>query len=189
MPLRRLLDRRRRERIAHDLYSGIIVQSRRPDFYVSREVPDTLDGRFDLIVLHAFLVMRRLKRIDGPQGEEARAISQALFDLMFDDMDQNLRELGVGDMSVGKRIKQMARAFYGRVAAYEDALAEAEPAALTAALARNLYGTLDEPSSMASLEAMAAYLRRQDRGLEEQSDGAVLEGRIAFIGPENAHVS
>jgi cytochrome b pre-mRNA-processing protein 3 len=188
MPLRRLLDRRRRERIAHDLYSGIILQSRHPDFYVTQEVPDTLDGRFDLIVLHAYLVMRRLKRIDGPQGEEARIVSQALFDLMFDDMDQNLREMGVGDMSVGKRIKQMARAFYGRVAAYEDALADARDDALASALARNLYGTLDSPPSGASLAIMATYLRRQDLALSEQKDDAILDGQVRFPALETAHV-
>ncbi|TAN60394.1 MAG: hypothetical protein EPN20_13745, partial [Magnetospirillum sp.] len=116
-------------------------------------------------------------------AEDARALSQALFDLMFDDMDQNLRELGVGDMSVGKKVKQMARAFYGRVAAYEDGL-NADDAALGEALVRNLYGTLDEPVVQPRLAAMAAYVRHQVAALAGQDETAVMEGRVAFAGPE-----
>ena len=155
MPLRRMQDRRRRERAAHDLYTAIIEQSRQPVFYTQAAVPDSLDGRFDLIVLHAFLVMRRLNRIPADQMTAARALSQALFDLMFDDMDQNLRELGAGDMSVGKKVKHMARAFYGRVAAYEDGL-NGDDGVLGSALLRNLYGTVDAEPAPATLDALAA---------------------------------
>ena len=181
MPFRRLRDRRRRERVAHDLYTAIIHQSRIPDFYLRLGVPDTLDGRFDLIVIHAFLVMRRLKPVAGELAEEAREVSQALFDLMFDDMDQNLRELGVGDMGVGKRVKQMARAFYGRVAAYEDGLAPAAaPDDLAAALRRNLYGTLEMPPVTSDIDAMAAYVRDQDDGLAGQDAAELLNGKVSF---------
>lgn len=179
MPFRRLRDRRRRERVAHDLYTAIIHQSRIADFYTELGVPDTLDGRFDLIVVHAFLVMRRLKQVTGGQADEARELSQALFDLMFDDMDQNLRELGVGDMGVGKRVKQMARAFYGRVAAYEDGLA-LTAAELGAALLRNLYGTVEVPPSPATIDAMAAYVRRQDGLLSGQDEMGLLSGSVIF---------
>lgn len=182
MPFRRLRDRRRRERVAHDLYTAIIHQSRIADFYTGLGVPDTLDGRFDLIVVHAFLVMRRLKQVAGGQADEAREISQALFDLMFDDMDQNLRELGVGDMGVGKRVKQMARAFYGRVAAYEDGLASTTAAELGAALLRNLYGTVELPPSPAITDAMAAYVRRQDALLGSQDEMGLLSGSVSFGG-------
>jgi cytochrome b pre-mRNA-processing protein 3 len=177
MPFRRIRERRRRERIAHDLYSSIITQSRQPQFYLSGAVPDTLDGRFELIVLHAFLVMRRLNHVAAPVTEAAKTLSQALFDLMFDDMDQNLRELGVGDMSVGKKVKQMAQAFYGRVAAYEDGVA-AGGASLAEALQRNLYGTLE--SAPASATAMADYVLRQDSLLSKQEDGVILEGKVVF---------
>lgn len=176
-------ERRRREQVAHGLYVSIIEQSRKPVFYVRFAVPDTLDGRFDLIVLHAFLVMRRLKGIEGPLMEEARAISQALFDLMFDDMDQNLREMGVGDMSVGKRIKQMARAFYGRVAAYEDALAAD---GMEDALERNLYGTADAPLAPEVPKLMAAYAGRCDRALAGQDQSVILDGNVTFPMVEEA---
>ena len=177
MPFRRIRERRRRERIAHDLYSAIIHQSRQPQFYLNGAVPDTLDGRFELIVLHSFLVMRRLNHMPVERTEEAKALSQALFDLMFDDMDQNLRELGVGDMSVGKKVKQMAQAFYGRVAAYEDGLAVGE-AALAEALRRNLYGTLENVS--APVIAMAAYVMRQNSVLSGLADEMVMDGGVVF---------
>ena len=177
MPFRRIRERRRRERIAHDLYSAVIQQSRQPQFYLTGSVPDTLDGRFELIVLHSFLVMRRLNQVVASQTDAAKALSQALFDLMFDDMDQNLRELGVGDMSVGKKVKQMAQAFYGRVAAYEDGLAAGE-ASLAEALQRNLYGTLE--GAAAPVAAMAAYMLRQNAVLAGVDDVAVMEGRVVF---------
>jgi len=178
MPLRRFLDGRRHRRAAHSLYTEIITQARQPEFYLQRQVPDSLDGRFDLIVLHAFVVMRGLGRVEGAGREAARGVSQALFDLMFADMEQNLRELGVSDMAVGKRVKQMAQAFYGRVAAYDQGLAEGEDA-LIAALRRNLYGAADPQPADDVVAEMAAYLRQQDAALA--GAGAVLaEGRVSF---------
>jgi len=101
------------------LYKCIVEQARQPDFYTHHGVPDSLDGRFDMIVLHTFLVMRRLRTI---ASQAAGQLSQDLFDLLFADMDSNLREIGVGDLGVGKRVKKMAQAFYGRVEAYEAGL-------------------------------------------------------------------
>ena len=160
-------------RVAHDLYDALVAQARRPDLYLSAGIPDTLDGRFDMVVLHAVLVIRRL----GAAGAGAQALSQAVFDIMFADMDQSLRELGVGDMGVGKRVKQMAKAFYGRAAAYEAGLAGAE-GLLEAALARNLYGTVTPAPGQ--LATVAAYVRRQAAVLAAIADDQVLAGRIAF---------
>lgn len=165
------------------LYRQIVAQARLPGFYRDHAVPDTLDGRFDMIVLHAFLVMRRLKRISGP---EAQKVSQDLFDLLFADMDSNLREIGVGDLGVGKRVKKMAQAFYGRVEAYEAGLASADPAVLEQALGRNVYGTLQEggrsPGELpaAALTALAGYLRQADAALTAQPDDAVIAGSLRF---------
>ncbi|MGH7248056.1 MAG: ubiquinol-cytochrome C chaperone family protein, partial [Pseudomonadota bacterium] len=99
------------------LYGAIVAAARNPAFYADRGVPDTLDGRFELIALHAFLAIRRLK-----QSADSAAYAQALFDTMFADLDRNLREMGVGDLSVGRQVKTMAKAFYGRVVAYERGL-------------------------------------------------------------------
>jgi len=165
------------------LYRQIVAQARQPSFYRDHGVPDTLDGRFDMIVLHAFLAMRRLKRIEGP---EAQKVSQDLFDLLFADMDSNLREIGVGDLGVGKRVKKMAQAFYGRVEAYEAGLTDADPAVLQQALARNLYGTLQVQGrspgevSPAALAAMADYLRQAEAVLAAQADAPILAGSLQF---------
>jgi len=170
----RLFSRSNHEQAVHSLYSAVVAQARLPDFYIRLGVPDTLDGRFELVVLHAFLVMRRLKRRDGEA--EARTLSQALFDLMFADMDQSLREMGVGDMGVSKRIKQMVEAFYGRVTAYEEGL-NAVGAVLEEGLKRNLYGTVEVP---AGLSEIAVYVRAQDAGLAATPTAALLEGRVDF---------
>ncbi|MEE8145852.1 MAG: ubiquinol-cytochrome C chaperone family protein, partial [Kiloniellales bacterium] len=102
------------EKTARLLYDCIVGQARRPEFFRECGLPDTLDGRFDVLVLHVFLVMHRLKQDRGRTAD----LSQALFDILFQDMDESLRELGAGDMGIGRRIKAMAEGFYGRVAAY-----------------------------------------------------------------------
>lgn len=176
MPFRSFIDRRNRERKAHDLYVAVVGQSRRPEFYEVFGVPDNVDGRFDMIIVHAFLVMRRLGRIEGSAAEEAKALSQAVFDLMFADMDQNLREMGVGDMKIGKRVHQMAEAFYGRVSAYEMAMGEGGDA-LAEALARNIMRK-PLPEITESAHGLAAYVISQDSALARQ-DG-VVDGKVDF---------
>ncbi len=158
---------------AHELYGRIVAQARQPGFYQGGGVPDSIDGRFDLIVLHVFLVLNRLKR------EESRAsgLSQALFDLLFLDMDRSLREMGVGDIGVGKRVKAMVQAFYGRMSAYDTALA-ADDAALQEALKRNLFGTV-EPDIL-ELSGFCAYLRREADSLGTLPLEGLLKGDISF---------
>jgi cytochrome b pre-mRNA-processing protein 3 len=173
MSLRDLFRRDRSEAVAHDLYGAVVRQSRLPAFYQADCVPDTLDGRFDLIALHAFLLMRRLKS----ESEPGRRLAQALFDVVFADMDQNLREMGVGDLAVGKRVKAMASAFYGRVAAYDAGLA-GDNAALADALRRNLYGTVNaEP---AAVLRMVEYLRGEACSLDAVPLSQLLVGRFQF---------
>jgi cytochrome b pre-mRNA-processing protein 3 len=160
----------------YPLYAAAIAQSRQPVFYARLGVPDTVDGRFDMVALHVFLILRRLKA-----EPDAAAFAQALFDMMFADMDRNLREMGVGDLSVGKKVKAMAQGLYGRIAAYEAGMA-ADEASLQAALRRNLYGTLqagDAPSA-ANLAVMAAYLRTSAAGLAGQGLEELQQGRVAF---------
>jgi cytochrome b pre-mRNA-processing protein 3 len=157
------------------LYRRIVEQARQPDFYSRHGVPDSLDGRFDMIVLHSFLVMRRLRAI---AGQAAANLNQDLFDLLFADMDSNLREIGVGDLGVGKRVKKMAQAFYGRVEAYEAGLIATDDAILTDALTRNLYGTT-QPALPNQL-AMAAYMRAADTHLAGQPDSQVIAGNVDF---------
>jgi cytochrome b pre-mRNA-processing protein 3 len=162
--------------VAQRLYVSIVEQARQPSFYTECGVPDTVDGRFDLIVLHAFLLFRRLKA-EGPAGE---AVSQHVFDTMMADMDVNLREMGVGDLGVGKRIKKMANAFYGRLKVYDR---ELDPAVqsdqgLVAALRRNLWGAGQAPDE--GLVAVAAYVRRAVTVLGDQPGDRLMAGEVAF---------
>ncbi len=160
-------------------YGSIVEHAREPGFFIDGGVPDTVDGRFELICLHAFLYLHRLKR-EQPQ---AAPLGQRLFDTMFADFDRSLREMGTGDLSVGREIKRMAEAFYGRVAAYESGLAD-DDSVLKPALARNLFGTA--APNPALLEAMAGYVRREAARLNEQGAAELLTGRLSFGGPPRA---
>lgn len=160
---------------ARAIYEAVVAQARLPVFYGPLEVPDTVDGRFDMICLHAFLVMRRLK------GEPKVAeVAQALFNTMFEDMEYSLREMGAGDLGVGKRVKSMAKAFYGRVAAYEAGL-EAGEDELREALTRNLYRAAAPESS--TVARMAAYVAREDRALGSRGMDDIIAGNPGFDAP------
>ena len=163
------------------IYAAIVTQARRPEFYRELQIPDTLDGRFEMIALHAFLVLNRLKG----QGFEADAVAQAVFDVMFDDMDRSLREMGVGDLAVGRRVRAMAEGFYGRIAAYDKGLVEGH-AALGEAIARNAYGTRrapETPASEAAIAAMAAYLQASQACLSVCSIAEIVAAGPPFPDP------
>src|SRR5437588_12345766 len=142
-------------------YRRVVDQARQHAFFAEGGVPDTLDGRFELICLHAFLFLHRLKR----EHPEAAALSQRFFDTMFADFDRSLREMGTGDLSVGREVKRMAEAFYGRIGAYESGLA-GDDSVLQPALARNLFGTA--PPSPIFLVMMADYVRGEAARLNPQ---------------------
>src|ERR1700745_3416195 len=114
------------------IYGMIVTQAREPLFYRDLGVPDTVNGRFDLLLLHLWMVLRHLRTLPG--GPE---LSQALFDHFCADMDANLREMAVGDLAVPKRMRTIGEAFYGRMAAYDLALSEGTEA-LAQALCRNI---------------------------------------------------
>lgn len=158
------------------LYGALVAQARRPEFYRGLAVPDTIDGRFEMIAVHAFLVLRQL-RVDGPS---AAPVAQALFDHMFSDFDRSFRELGAGDLGVGRRVKTLAKRFYGRLAAYGRGL-DAGDEELVEALARNAYA--DTPAGRAQLVAMAGYLRREAASIAAQDAEARRAGTVRFGAP------
>lgn len=168
--------RRRRElsQPAGDLYATIVGQSRDPVFYRDLGVPDTVLGRFEMIALHAFLVFRRLR----DAGQQGRELAQQTHDLMFADMDTGLRELGIGDMGISKRVKSLAQNLYGRIAAFEAGLDDGMPA-LADALVRNVYATAPPPRP-AQVTALSAYMMREDKALRAQDDAALLSGVVRF---------
>jgi cytochrome b pre-mRNA-processing protein 3 len=172
MALFGLLGRGRYERTGFTLYSAAVQAARDPYFYTALGVPDTLDGRFDLVALHACVLIRRLRTLPPPGA----AIAQAVFDAMFSDMDISLRELGVGDMTVARNVRAMWEAFHGRATVYETALDSPDLEALPNALARNVWRGGEAPG--------AAELARITRGLIAALDAVppaeLFTGRVAF---------
>lgn len=157
------------------LYGAIVAQTRQAVFYQFYGVPDTANGRLEMIVLHAIAVLSRLEAEGGPN----RRLGQALFDHFCADMDANLREMGVGDLGVPKKMKAIGEAFYGRKRAYAAALAASGNGELAAAIARNVYGDAGAPGA----QSLAAYLRESARLLAAIEDAALLRGEIAFADP------
>jgi hypothetical protein len=139
-------------------------------------VPDTIDGRFDVIVLHIVLLLARLDR----EGPSARDFGQDLFDHFCRDLDANLREMGVGDLAVPKRMRQFAEAFYGRQTAYLAAFDAPDRRALEKALARNIFQGMDG----AGPRRLARYARTVARQFALQDQGALLRGAVVFPDPE-----
>jgi len=156
------------------LLDGIVACGRQPALYEQGGVPDSLDGRFDMIGLIAFLAFRRLRR----EGEAGRHLAQAVYDRLFQDFEFSLRELGVSDVVIGKRVQAMTQAFSGRVAAYEDGLTDRDPSALGEALRRNLYGTASPTETQ--IAAMAGYVHQAMAALEAIPGVTVMAGQLAW---------
>jgi cytochrome b pre-mRNA-processing protein 3 len=152
------------------LYGMIVAQARAPAFYRGYGVPDTVDGRLDMVVLHLILLLRGLP---PPLG-------QHLFDRFCQDIDDNFREMGVGDLAVPKKMQKVVEAFYGRAQAYEAALAANDLAALEAAIARNVFGATATPLGVRSL---AAYMREAGLRLGRLSPEAMARGDLDFPDP------
>jgi cytochrome b pre-mRNA-processing protein 3 len=159
------------------LYGVIVAQARVPDFYEEFGIADSVDGRFELIVLHLALLTRRLDR--EPEGA---ALGRALVDRFGRDMDDNLREMGVGDLTVPKKMKRMFEALYGRTRAYQSALESAldgaGSGALEAALGRNVFA-----GRGGAVARLAAYVRRVAHELDAADGRQILAGRLAFPPP------
>ncbi len=172
-----LLGRGRHERAGFELYGRAVAAARAPVLYAVLGVPDTLDGRFDMVSLHAFLLIRRLRGLKSP----GPALAQAVFDAMFNDMDVTLREMGVGDLGVGRRVKSMWEGFHGRASAYQTALDSGDRIVLTEALARNVWRNSTE---LANARPLAGLVMAQDRHLAEQSVDAMARGVVDFLSAE-----
>jgi cytochrome b pre-mRNA-processing protein 3 len=152
------------------LYAGAVAQARTPVFYADLGVADTLEGRFELYTLHVVLLVRRLKG-NGPAAQET---SQALFDAYLQSLDIALREMGIGDLSVGKKMKKLGRAFYGRVKSWEKALDANED--LRDLIGRTIYEGVEAPDT----GPIAGYVVRAAAGLTDQSLDNLLTGEAAW---------
>lgn len=176
---KRIFGRSEQESAAYAIYGALVSQARSRELYLNAGVPDTIEGRFEMVMLHVFLILRRLKAASGADVAPAKAFGQRIFDIFFDDMDQTLREIGVGDLSVGKKIKALASSFYGRVAAYDEGLdASDDPSVLEAALRRNVFPEMEPP--VAEVEALAAYVRDVRAALDAEPITGLLKGKAVF---------
>jgi cytochrome b pre-mRNA-processing protein 3 len=156
------------------IYGMIVTQAREPLFYRDLGVPDTVNGRFDLIVLHLWLVLHRLREIAG-----TAELAQALFDRFCADMDDNLRELGTGDLAVPKKMQTIGEAFYGRIAAYDLALTDS-PEALAQAISRNIL----DGGDIEGARQLAAYARVAIATLAHLDAAALTHASWAFPVPQ-----
>lgn len=174
--MRYLLDKIRRDPTpAQRLYAEAVDAARQGRWYDHFDVPDTVDGRFDMLALHLFLLHERMA---GEPGGEP--LMKQVVELFVADMDQNLRELGVGDPSMGRQVRATVEALHGRFVAYGEALGSADPAALRLALARNVYRDPDRAD--ATVDALADHVRATAARLAAVPAAAVLAGGVALAG-------
>lgn len=164
---------------ANKLYAAIVAQARHPAFYTRFLVPDTVDGRFDMIVLHVYLVLACLRAENDSRTDFQILLQEAL----FADLDRSLREMGVGDVSVGKHIKDMASAYFGRLGAYDTVFESGEIGQIEDALARNVWRGKPVPGED-SARILAVYGLSQKKHLAEQGDVLMRSGVAAFLEPE-----
>lgn len=174
--------RRRRRRLADRTYTMIVNQSRNPIFYADIGVPDTMEGRFELILMHLFAVVNRLTRGADPDSDMALMITESF----VTDMDHSLRELGVGDVSVGKKVKRLYKAFRGRLEAYDRAFndrRDTEHEAVRSAISRNF----DLPADPANAQdRLCAYLVAAVEKLQNTATSDLLAHAIPFPEPDLA---
>ena len=161
---------------ADELYTTIVAQARQPDFYQRLGVPDTIDGRLEMIFLHLVLLFHRLRR-DGEAGQE---LTQRVFNRFVTDMDRSLREMGVGDLGVPKRMKAIGQSFYGRLEAYGMTIANGDRNGLANSLERNLW---PEGPVSDKMPTLAVYAERGAAMLHGQQFAAISGGALSFPHP------
>jgi cytochrome b pre-mRNA-processing protein 3 len=164
-------------RIATKLYGSVVTQARDPAFYALYRVPDTPEGRFEMLLIHLYLVLERLQG----EREAGAALSRSLVEAFVTDVDDSMREMGVGDLSVPRKVKKAAAALYDRVHEFRPAMAEAGCPKLVEAVARNVYArAVAAEGCRDGVEAIAGYMRQAAAALAAQESAEVLAGRIAF---------
>lgn len=177
--LARLLSFTDHYKIAQSLYEDAAIHARSPAFYADMGVPDSVDGRFDMIALHVVMIIHALNAVKG--DKRAKKLSQALFDRMFLDMEQSLREMGIGDLSVPKHMTRMMNGFNGRLQSYnqafEGALDGEGAGALSEVLVRNIYGGEAADEHVAKL---GLYVMQAIQDLQSYSTDKIIDGSIIY---------
>ena len=157
--------------VGRGLYESAVERARKPVFYTGFCVADTVEGRFELYSLHVILLLHRLKG----EGAQAGETAQVLFDTFISQLDHALREIGVGDLSVAKKMRKLGEAFYGRAKAFDAALDAESDAELQALIGRTVFEGAGEADQ---IEALAAYVRGCVAALAGEPLGTILEGRV-----------
>ena len=161
-------------RVVERQYELITRAARRPVFYAAMDVPDTVMGRFEMISVHLILYLRASNKVGGT----AARIAQEIVDAFFEDVDHSIRELGIGDTSVPKRMKKFSHMFYGRAKSYEEAIAAGDSDALAAALGRNIHPEAGE--ARPSMMALAHYMVDTNEKLAAASAAEFESGTMTF---------
>ena len=174
-----MFGRQSRSRRIAALYGRLIAASRQPGFYENLQVPDTIEGRYEMLVVHCYLVLRRLHAL----GRPAIWVSQSLFEFMLDDLDRSAREIGVGDMGIAKQMKRLGKGFYGRAAAYDSALNACDSLQLATALARNV---LDSDVASQAAQGLTVYVQAADRHMQQFTLEELLATEALFPGSTTA---
>ena len=175
MMLRSFKARAQLQRKAGEIYGAVVTQARQPDFYLKLAIPDTPQGRYEIVVIHLFLVLERLR--GAPHAGE---LQRVLIETFVADMDASLRELGTGDLSVGRKVQRAAAGFYARSGDYRAGLAESGEQALEQALTKHVGA---EATVNIQAAVLARYIRLAAAKLEEQSADVILAGVVAFPAP------
>ena len=170
-----LLRRTRAADTIGSLYGAIVAQARHPAFYSEYGVPDTMDGRFDMIVLHVALFFRRVRKEPGP----VRELGQGVFDRFCADMEHNFREIGLSDVAIPREMRRVGEAYYGRAAAYDRALAANDQGVLAEALARNVFTDAEAVDAA----RLATYVRAAVDVLARQDSAAFAGSAVSFPAP------
>ncbi|KQO80354.1 ubiquinol-cytochrome C chaperone family protein [Rhizobium sp. Leaf262] len=159
-------------------YTTLTTAARHPDFYLHLNVPDTVMGRFELLAIVMILYFRRTKS-SATSGQE---IAQEIIDAFFQDLDHSMRELGIGDQGVPKRMKKFAGMFFGRLESYAAALDNADAEALAAALTRNIYPQAEVPAP--DMRGLANWMMTASDVLSAQSEELIATGQVTLPAPE-----
>ena len=155
-----------------EIYGTLVAQARSPEFYADWNVPDTMTGRFDMLVLHVFLFTHRIR-----DREPLRELGQDIFDIFFQDLDASLREVGIGDLTVPKRLKKMANSFYGQVQVYTEPMEGGQAKTLAEALERNV----ESGDSKIEYLKLSEYMIAQHDYLSGLEDDDFLRGKLSYV--------
>lgn len=178
---------------AQDLYAFAVDLARQPFLYTDYKIPDTPEGRYELLVLHLFLILNRLKK------ENLKEVMQEICDLMVADMDHSLRDLRLSDLKIARQFKKFVEGFYGRLVAYDDALNSLNPDDLQTALLRNVYGQENDSNADSDdvqgakdegyardLLPLATYMRTQYNHFSTLSLQHLIKGELNHVPPHNS---